>query len=108
MKIISLAAALVIGGLSAVSAEAMPMAPVQADAAASSAITKVDYACGPGWRLTRWGECRPRFNRPPPARWGWGWDRPRHYNHHWRHGRDRDWGRYDRYDRYDRYERSSF
>jgi hypothetical protein len=106
MKIISLAAALVIGSLSAVSAEAMPMAPARADTAAPSAITKVDYACGPGWRLNRWGECRPRFYRPPPPRywhrpsprWGWGWERPRHR-------RDRDWGRYDRYDRY---ERSSF
>lgn len=102
MKIISLAAALVIGGLSVVSAEAMPMAPVRADTAASSAVTKVDYACGPGWRLTRWGECRPRFHRPPPPRywhrssqWGWGWDRPRHHER-------RDWGRYDRYDRYER------
>ncbi|WP_087002610.1 GCG_CRPN prefix-to-repeats domain-containing protein [Rhizobium sullae] len=108
MKIISLAAALVIGGLSAVSAEAMPMAPAHAEPAAPSAITKVDYACGPGWRLTRWGECRPRFYRPPPRywgpppqRWGWGWERPRHH----RHDRDRDWGRHDRYDRY---ERSSF
>ncbi|TCU19248.1 GCG_CRPN prefix-to-repeats domain-containing protein [Rhizobium sullae] len=108
MKIISLAAALVIGGLSAVSAEAMPMAPAHAEPAAPSAITKVDYACGPGWRLTRWGECRPRFYRPPPRywgpppqRWGWGWERPRHH----RHDRDRDWRRHDRYDRY---ERSSF
>ncbi|NLS02763.1 DUF2613 domain-containing protein [Rhizobium sp. P32RR-XVIII] len=104
MKIISLAAALVIGGLSVVSAEAMPMAPVHADTAASSAVTKVDYACGPGWRLTRWGECRPRFHRPPPR---WGWERS-HYRRDWYGDRGRGWGRYDRHDRYDRYERSSF
>lgn len=104
MKIITLAAALVIGGLSAISAEAMPVAPLSADTAASSDVTKVDYACGRGWHLTRWGECRRneyrryappvRYGHRPPPRWGWGggWERPRPYY------RDRGWdGGYYRY-----------
>ncbi|MGO4352409.1 hypothetical protein AB4Z25_10765 [Rhizobium sp. RAF36] len=109
MKIITLAAALVIGGLSALSAEAMPVAPLAVDNAAASDVTKVDYACGRGWHMTRWGECRRNdyrrhappvryWHRPPPPRWGWGggWERPRPYYR----DRDRGWdggGRYDRY-----------
>lgn len=48
-------------------------------------VQKVDYACGRGWRLTRWGECvprrgppPPRYYRPPPPDWGWGPPPPRH------------------------------
>jgi hypothetical protein len=40
-------------------------------------VEKVDYACGRGWRLTRWGDCvprrgppPPRYYRPPPPDWG--------------------------------------
>ena len=105
MKALSIAAALLAGSLSIGTAEAMPIGTINVQ----SNVTKVDYACGRGWHLTRWGECRRNdyrryappvryWHRPPPPRWGWGggWERPRPYYR----DRDRGWdggGRYDRY-----------
>ncbi len=54
MKALSIAAALLVGGLSIGTAEATPMGTINVQ----SNVTKVDYACGRGWHLTRWGECR--------------------------------------------------
>jgi len=96
-----LATALVLGGVAASTAQAMP-SPAPIDAAKTSQIVNVDYACGRGWHLTRWGECRPNWRRPPPVafyggppRWGWerrhrDWDGPR-WSHERRWDRDRRW-----------------
>ncbi|MGO7998337.1 GCG_CRPN prefix-to-repeats domain-containing protein, partial [Rhizobium ruizarguesonis] len=54
MKELSIAAALLAGSLSIGTAEAMPMGTINVQ----RNVTKVDYACGRGWHLTRWGECR--------------------------------------------------
>ncbi|MEZ2127165.1 MULTISPECIES: GCG_CRPN prefix-to-repeats domain-containing protein [unclassified Sinorhizobium] len=93
MRMMIIAAAL-IGGFVATNANAMPIAPVNVQ----SQVIKVDYECGRGWHLTRWGECRPnRWDRRPPPRYSWhrpppprwAWDGPR-----WR---DRERGYYDGY-----------
>lgn len=95
MKTILLASALLICGLTAYSADAMPIAPLKAP----SDVTRVDYACGRGWHLNDWGECRPnRWHRRPPPYWGdrppprygWGWDGPRSERREWRREYYRD------------------
>lgn len=63
MKALSIAAALLAGSLSFGTAQAMPMGTINVQ----SNITTVDYACGRGWHLTRWGECRRNWRRPPPV-----------------------------------------
>lgn len=75
MKTLLIAAAVLVTG--AFSANAQPIAPraVLPSAAQADLVQQVDWACGPGWRLNRWGDCVPR--RGPP---------PRHFH------RDRDWG----------------
>ncbi|WHO75111.1 GCG_CRPN prefix-to-repeats domain-containing protein [Rhizobium sp. BT03] len=89
MKALSIAAALLAGSLSIGTAEAMPMGAINVQSNVTSDVTKVDYACGRGWHLNRWGECRRNWRRPPPVafyggppRWGWerrhrDWDGPR-------------------------------
>ncbi|MBB6486571.1 GCG_CRPN prefix-to-repeats domain-containing protein [Rhizobium lusitanum] len=65
----------------------------------------VDYACGPGWHLTRWGNCRRNYWQPSPGYgyrrgyYGWygppGWrDRgpPPGWRHHHHHENDDDEG----------------
>ena len=99
MKSMFLAAAILAAGAVAAEAQPMPVAPkvVPANGAASGLIEKVDWACGRGWRLNRWGECvprrpppPPRYHRPPPPPPGWGWGPPpRHHHHHG--GGDRRW-----------------
>ena len=80
MRLSVIAIAAVLGGLAVSSAEAMPVPaavaiPAVAGTVAEAPVVKVDYACGRGWHLTRWGECRP--NRwGPPRGYGWGYDRP--------------------------------
>ncbi|MFD1746923.1 GCG_CRPN prefix-to-repeats domain-containing protein [Rhizobium helianthi] len=92
MKALVLAAAMLAAG--AVSTQAQPLA-VKPKIAPTGVVEKVDYACGPGWRLNRWGACvprrgppPPRYYRPPPPPPGWGWGPPRHHRHH-----HRDWDR---------------
>ncbi|MBB3612895.1 hypothetical protein [Rhizobium sp. BK602] len=106
MKLSIFAIAAVLGGLAVSSAEAMPISaagPIPAvGTAAAAPVVKVDYACGRGWHLTRWGECRPnRWGRPrgygygyyrpapPPPPWGY-YGRPHHRWHgdRWRDRRD--------------------
>ncbi|WP_092714470.1 GCG_CRPN prefix-to-repeats domain-containing protein [Rhizobium multihospitium] len=96
-----IAIAALFGSLVVSSAEAMPIPAV--GTAASVPIVKVDYACGRGWHLTRWGECRPNRWGPPPRRWGyyrppppppWGWHGHRHHRDGWRDDRWRDRPRY--------------
>ncbi|WP_283195688.1 hypothetical protein [Rhizobium sp. AN80A] len=74
--IIAIAVALV--GLGTTVAEAMPTGAVPSGA--TNNVVKVDYACGRGFHVTPWGECRPNWRRPPPPRYerryqrdyGWG------------------------------------
>lgn len=69
------AIAALLGGLVVSSAEAMPIPAVGTTAAVP--IVKVDYACGPGRHVTRWGECRSnRWGPPPRYGWGGGYHRP--------------------------------
>ncbi|MBB2700352.1 hypothetical protein EFD56_21080 [Rhizobium phaseoli] len=99
MKVLLIAAAVLAGSLSIGTAEAMPTGTIKVQ----SNITQVDYACGRGWHLTRWGECRRNWRRPPPVafyggppRWGWErrhhryWDGPR-WREERRWDRDRRW-----------------
>ena len=69
MRMSLIATALVLGGVAASAAQAMPM-PDVAGQQQSSPVVKVDYACGPGWHLTPWGHCRPNRAYVPP-RYGW-------------------------------------
>ncbi|RUM24584.1 hypothetical protein EFQ99_17620 [Rhizobium vallis] len=101
MKALSLAAALLAGSLSIGTAEAMPVGSINVQ----SNIVKADYACGRGWHLTPWGECRRNWRRPPPMafyggppRWGWERHHRRDWDGGWREGRrwDRDRGGDDR------------
>jgi hypothetical protein len=65
MKVFA-ASAFAIGlGLMAVSAQAMPLAPL--DQAVSTDTIRVAGGCGPGWHRGPYGGCRPMFNCPP----GW-------------------------------------
>jgi hypothetical protein len=79
MKALLIASALLIGSLGAVPAGAMTMPdPVNPN---PGIVHQVDYRCGPGRHMTRWG-CRPNFRRPPPRR-HWG-HRPPPRHHGWR------------------------
>ena len=51
-------------GLSAVSAQAMPLPTVSAD---DAFLAKAAYGCGAGMTIGPYGHCRPKFNCPP----GW-------------------------------------
>jgi hypothetical protein len=65
MKMLA-ASAFAIGlGLMAMSAQAMPVYPVEKPA--SGDITLVAQGCGPGWHRGPRGACRPLYNCPP----GW-------------------------------------
>src|SRR5262249_47175453 len=64
MRMRMFAAAIAMCGFGVSVAEAMPIAPVNGIAAKNTVL--VDYACGRGYHLTRWGNCRPNWNRPPP------------------------------------------
>ncbi|WP_245515328.1 GCG_CRPN prefix-to-repeats domain-containing protein [Rhizobium deserti] len=74
MKSILVAATLIAGNLFAGAAPAMPIDPIKP----TTKVVTVDYECGRGWHLNRWGECRRNRPPPPPPRW--------------RRDRDRDWG----------------
>ena len=69
MRNIVLGAALLISGLTAASANAMPFG--QPSGPAIPSIQTVDYACGRGYHLSPRGFCRP--NGPP--RYERRWDR---------------------------------
>jgi hypothetical protein len=65
MKLLA-ASAFAIGlGLMTVSAQAMPIAPV--DKPISNEITRVAQGCGPGFHRGPGGACRPLYSCPP----GW-------------------------------------
>jgi len=98
MRNIIIAAALLAGSLTGTAANALPVGHVKT--ATPPTVVSVDWACGRGWHLNRWGECRPSRWRPPPRRYGW--DRPHRWyqehprRHHWheqsrRERRWRDW-----------------
>jgi len=89
MKKILLQTALVVASLPVLAdmAAAMPRARVARDAV----VMTVDWRCGPGWRVTAWGDCRPHrrhtyeFDEAWPRDYGayagYAW----HSDHHWRH-----------------------
>jgi|EndMetStandDraft_7_1072992.scaffolds.fasta_scaffold207274_2 hypothetical protein len=104
-----IAMAIALSGFGVSVAEAMPMGAVQSGATSNSNIVQVDYACGRGYHVTPWGDCRPNWRRPPPPRYerryerryGWGHRPPPRYG--WRDdrghrpppwARDRDRGYY--------------
>lgn len=77
MKALLITAAVLLGSTIAADAQPLPRTVSAASAAADHLVQQVDWACGRGWRLNRWGDCVPR--RGPP---------PRHF-----YGdRDRGWG----------------
>lgn len=86
MKAFLLAAALLMSGPVVSQAQPMSLAPVgQGALDGPSLVQQVDYACGPGWRQTRYGDCVPRrgpppdrYYRPPPHDWGWAPPPPRY------------------------------
>ncbi len=97
MRLHLMAAALVFGGLAVSPAVAMPTGAGLAGVEKEAPVVLADYACGRGWHVTPWGECRPngwrrgpppRYwgHRPPPPPYGYGWrdHRPRY---------ERDWHR---------------
>ncbi|WFS01948.1 GCG_CRPN prefix-to-repeats domain-containing protein [Rhizobium tumorigenes] len=93
MKNMIIASAILVGGLFATGASAMPAVSI---AKAPTVVVQVDYVCGPGFHQTPWGDCRrngwrrgpppppPRFyghHRPPPPYWGdRRWRHHRHYD----------------------------
>ncbi|WP_083199333.1 GCG_CRPN prefix-to-repeats domain-containing protein [Rhizobium sp. AC44/96] len=106
MRISTIAIAIALSGAAVSIADAMPMAPIEPGAAKAPVL--VDYACGRGYHITQWGNCRPNWRPPPPPRYGWryertyGWgDRPPP-RYGWGYDRPRrpppGWDRYDRYD----------
>ncbi len=97
MRITTIALAIAMSGFGVSMAEAMPMPAVDSGTAAGN-VVKVDYACGRGYHLSRWGNCRPNWRQPPPPRYygggyGYGrprWDRPPPPRYGW--GYERSWG----------------
>nr|WP_081760665.1 hypothetical protein [Rhizobium sp. CF080] len=100
MRRIILAASLVAACLFGGTANAMPIGSVAVPA--KPAAEKVDWACGRGYHLNRWGDCRPnRWSPPPPPRYSHRWDRRDRWDYRgpprreWRDHRDwrdrRDW-----------------
>jgi hypothetical protein len=92
MKKLMIASAILIGGFISTAAEAMPTgAPMGSVASTPSNLVQVDYACGPGFHQTPWGDCRRNgWRRPPPP--------PRFYGHH--RPPPRDWDRREWHHRY--------
>ncbi|KAA0699080.1 hypothetical protein DTW90_06430 [Neorhizobium sp. P12A] len=71
MRLSLIAGVLLLGGMIAPSVEAMPLVAEPAVAQKAPAAIQVDYACGRGWHLNRWGECRRNeWRGPPPGYWG--------------------------------------
>lgn len=93
MRKTMIAIAIALSGLGVSVAEAMPMAAVQSGA--TNNVVQVDYACGRGFHITPWGDCRPNWRRPPPPPpryerryyrdYGWGHRPPPRYG--WRDAR---------------------
>lgn len=86
MRKTMIAIAIAMSGFGISAAEAMPIAA--APAGVTNNVQQVDYACGRGYHITRWGECRPNWRRPPPPRYYHGWGHrppPRYYG--WRDDR---------------------
>ncbi|MDO1581959.1 hypothetical protein [Rhizobium oryzicola] len=78
MKALLIAAGIVLAGASASLAQPIPADPLPHE----GLVQKIDWECGRGWRLNRWGDCVPiRRYEPPPRYWhrpppppppGWG------------------------------------
>lgn len=73
MRMTTIALAIAMSGFGVSIAEAMPIAPVESGATKNAVL--VDYACGRGYHLTPWGNCRPNWRQPPPPRYGWRYER---------------------------------
>lgn len=92
MKKLVIAAALVVTGFAATAANAMPAVSFSKS---PSSVVQVDYACGRGFHITPWGECRSNgWRRPPPPYWGHHRPPP---PPHWDRHRPRDWHGHRRY-----------
>ncbi|MGN7294015.1 MULTISPECIES: GCG_CRPN prefix-to-repeats domain-containing protein [unclassified Rhizobium] len=96
MKALILAAAVVLAGAASGVAQPMPTTRPAPQSSSNHLVQQVDYACGPGWRLNRWGDCVPRRGPPPRPRYWRDDGPPRHWGpppRHWRdRGPDRHWG----------------
>jgi len=81
MKKLHLFAAAVIltTAAAASTAQAMPAAP--GGLRQGSPVIQADWACGRGFHMTRWGNCRPNWEQPrwrrPPPRFYDEYERPR-------------------------------
>lgn len=95
MRMTMIAAAIAVFGFGGGMAEAMPIAPI--DHAPAAKAEPVDYACGRGFHLNQWGNCRRNWDRPPPPRYGWRndrrdrWDRRPPPRYGWREERAYGW-----------------
>jgi hypothetical protein len=103
MRTLIIASTFVLTGLTCGGVNAMPSLNVAP--AVANAPVLVDYACGRGFHLNEWGDCRPNYwRRPPPPRYIYdrgpreGWDGPRGWDDRrppprwgWRHHRDDGW-----------------
>jgi hypothetical protein len=67
MRKTMIAMAIALSGFGVSVAEAMPIGAVQSGA--TNNVVQVDYACGRGFHVTPWGDCRPNWRRPPPPRY---------------------------------------
>jgi hypothetical protein len=67
MKILAASAFALTLGLTSMSAQAMPLAPIDQSGASSRDIINVAQGCGPGFHRGPHGACRPLYNCPP----GW-------------------------------------
>lgn len=95
MRLSVITTAVLLGGLAVSSAQAMPTAVAPAHVEKNAAVINVDYACGRGWHVTPWGECRPNGWRRPPPRY-WDDRRPARYGWHEGGYRHHDRDRWDR------------
>lgn len=95
MRMTTIAAAVAIFGFGGSIAQAMPIATIDHAPAAKAEL--VDYACGRGFHLSQWGNCRPDWRRPPPPRYRYarpyrdGYYRPPP-RYGWREERAYGWG----------------
>lgn len=67
MKILAASAFSLALGLMSISAQAMPLAPIDQSGATSRDVVQVAGGCGIGFHRGPYGGCRPLYNCPP----GW-------------------------------------
>lgn len=80
IKSLSLAGALVAGGLAFAAPASATPAGFGLAGAADALVTQVADGCGPGWHRNRWGHCRPH---------GGGYGHRQHHHGHHHHGHRR-------------------